>query len=73
MTLRRSDGGYFTKEVDIVPLPDLLTKYVGSKVIHFATIDIEGFDYNLLDAFKYQQSYDIAGKLLIGSFFHHVT
>lgn len=38
--------------MSVVPLEELLDKYVKSRFVHYATIDLEGFEFPVMDAFR---------------------
>ena len=46
------------------PLAELLDNYVHTRHIDFATLDIEGFEYNLLLGFLYGGVFDRQRQLL---------
>ena len=49
---------YYDKNVTIYPLSELLDKYLGQRLVHFITIDLEGFEYSILE-----ELFDNNGKL----------
>ncbi len=44
----------------LAPL-QVLDEYVHSRIVHFATIDIEGAEYELIDALRNKQNLDKEG------------
>lgn len=54
----REGVNYVDKVIEIHPMYSILDKHIGSRLISFATLDIEGFEYTILDAFKYEQPID---------------
>ncbi len=42
-------------------LPQAMDTYVRSRLVHFATLDIEGAEYGILDELKYGGVFDKAG------------
>lgn len=40
---------YTEKNITVLPFLRLLDDYVGQRLVHYVTIDIEGFEYPLLD------------------------
>lgn len=57
--LKKSD--YVDEPVLVVPMHELVDKYVGSRLIHYATMDIGGFEYSILDALKYRMPIEVMG------------
>jgi hypothetical protein len=48
------------KEVDVMPLGEILNEYLGERTIDFMSIDVEGFEMNILqsnDWSKYRPDY----------------
>lgn len=39
---------YYEKNVTVLRLTDILDKYLGKRIVHYLTIDIEGFEYSIL-------------------------
>jgi hypothetical protein len=60
MRLRKGTG-YKNVIVPITPMHELLDEHVGSRLIHFSTLDIEGFEYPILDALKYGKPIESTG------------
>uniref|UniRef100_A0A914WYL2 Methyltransferase FkbM domain-containing protein n=1 Tax=Plectus sambesii TaxID=2011161 RepID=A0A914WYL2_9BILA len=57
----RQGTGYNNIKVRITPLLDVLDLRIGSRLIHFATLDIEGYEYAILNALKFGKKFDKAG------------
>ena len=45
----REEKKYFSKNVTVLPFYELLDSYVGQRLVHYMTIDIEGFEYSILN------------------------
>uniref|UniRef100_A0A914VKT7 Methyltransferase FkbM domain-containing protein n=1 Tax=Plectus sambesii TaxID=2011161 RepID=A0A914VKT7_9BILA len=60
MRLRKGNS-YKNVNVPITPMFQLLDDNVGSRLIHFATLDIEGFEYPIIDALKYGKPIESTG------------
>ena len=45
----REEKKYFSKNVTVLPFYELLDNYVGQRLVHYMTIDIEGFEYSILN------------------------
>jgi hypothetical protein len=54
MRLRKGHN-YINKLIEIHPMYSILDEYIGSRLIQFATMDIEGFEYSIMQAFEYAQ------------------
>uniref|UniRef100_A0A914YD84 Methyltransferase FkbM domain-containing protein n=1 Tax=Panagrolaimus superbus TaxID=310955 RepID=A0A914YD84_9BILA len=46
----RTNTTYHEKKVKVYALSDLLDKFVKSRLVQYMTIDIEGFEYGILEA-----------------------
>uniref|UniRef100_A0A7E4W9A2 Methyltransf_21 domain-containing protein n=1 Tax=Panagrellus redivivus TaxID=6233 RepID=A0A7E4W9A2_PANRE len=46
----RKAGKYVHKDVEVVAMQNLLDRYLGTRFVHYATIDIEGAEYAILKA-----------------------
>jgi len=53
-------GGYGNQRVSVRPLHEVLDEFVHSRLIHFATLDIEGVEYPILNELKYGGVFDEA-------------
>jgi hypothetical protein len=51
----RKGINYIDKLIEIHPMYSVLDKYIGSRLIQFSTLDIEGFEYSIMQAFEYAQ------------------
>uniref|UniRef100_A0A914W3X3 Methyltransferase FkbM domain-containing protein n=1 Tax=Plectus sambesii TaxID=2011161 RepID=A0A914W3X3_9BILA len=62
LTMRLRKGtGYKNVIVPITPMFQVLDDHVGSRLVHFATLDIEGFEYPILDALKHGKPIESTG------------
>jgi len=57
MRLRKGTG-YSNKLVLVKPLHEVLDEYLHTRLIHFATLDIEGAEYQILNELKYGGVFD---------------
>ncbi|KAE9548165.1 hypothetical protein FO519_008626 [Halicephalobus sp. NKZ332] len=46
----REGKNYYKKEVQVLAMSNLLDKYLGTRKVQYMTIDIEGFEYFILEA-----------------------
>lgn len=46
----REGRKYYKKEVQVLAMAELLDAYLGTRKVHYMTIDIEGFEYFILEA-----------------------
>uniref|UniRef100_A0A914XJU9 Methyltransferase FkbM domain-containing protein n=1 Tax=Plectus sambesii TaxID=2011161 RepID=A0A914XJU9_9BILA len=62
MRLRQNTGmRYKNKQVPVTPMHQVLDEYIGSRLVHFATLDIEGFEYKILDSLKHGKPIESTG------------
>jgi len=62
LTMRlRENGGYVNREVAIEPLHETLDRHLHSRLVHFATLDIEGGEYGILQQLKYDAIFERNG------------
>ncbi|KAK0394986.1 hypothetical protein QR680_001045 [Steinernema hermaphroditum] len=52
MKVRNEKGGYDTVTLHIEPLSKLLDQFVQTRLIHYATLDIEGFEFPILESMR---------------------
>uniref|UniRef100_A0A7E4UTG6 Methyltransf_21 domain-containing protein n=1 Tax=Panagrellus redivivus TaxID=6233 RepID=A0A7E4UTG6_PANRE len=50
LTLRKTAGEYKKQNVTVVAMPTLLDAYLKTRFVHYATIDIEGAEFPILEA-----------------------
>ncbi|KAE9549372.1 hypothetical protein FO519_007416 [Halicephalobus sp. NKZ332] len=48
LTLREGEK-YITKNITVLSMASLLDEFIGTRKIHYMTIDIEGFEYSILE------------------------
>lgn len=61
MRIRETSGGYSNVNVRLAPLVEVVDKFIKSRLIHFVTIDIEGFEYAILNALIEGNAFQRAG------------
>ncbi len=49
----QTNNGWVNKVVPVYPLDGLVEKYISTKTIDFVTMDLEGAEFPILDALKY--------------------
>uniref|UniRef100_A0A914W7N9 Methyltransferase FkbM domain-containing protein n=1 Tax=Plectus sambesii TaxID=2011161 RepID=A0A914W7N9_9BILA len=54
-------NGYVDVLVPVTPLHQVLDEFIGSRLIHFSTLDIEGFEYSILESLKYGKPIESMG------------
>lgn len=54
---------YYDKIVPVRMLDDVLVQYVGTTIIEFATLDIEGAEFPILEALKFDGRLTNAGVI----------
>uniref|UniRef100_A0A914E1V9 Methyltransferase FkbM domain-containing protein n=1 Tax=Acrobeloides nanus TaxID=290746 RepID=A0A914E1V9_9BILA len=49
LIIRDDTNSYVTKNVSVIPLEKLLDRFLHTRTVHYMTIDIEGFEYSILN------------------------
>ena len=66
VTIRMFKNKYYNEKVlQLMPLDEVLESYVGTKIIDFATIDLEGGEIPILNAFENRWTSDKNGSHIL--------